>query len=286
MNNSKFMKIYDTQIHYLEEGAGDPVLFLHGILASSYLWRNIIPVLSTKARCIAPDLVGLGRSDKPDIEYNFFDYLNYSPSFVDQLKLDKITLVVHGLLGSALGFYYMMQNPDKIKGIAFYEAYVRPIESFDMFSLPVQDLLHPLLDNPELAYQTIMENNFLIEKVLPACAVSKLSEETLTNYREPFLSLEGRKPLLQYVQDFFIGKNRVQVLDSISQYSDFLQQSPIPKLMLYTTPGFVTTMDSVTWCEGNLPNLQAVDLEEGLYLAPESNPKIFSNILLDWYNNL
>ena len=110
-----------------------------------------------------------------------------------------------------------------------------------------------------------------------------LSDEEMENYRRPYANDLDRKPLWQYIQDFFVGKNHQQVLDCVAEYSKFLQETEIPKLMLYTVPGFVTTMNCVEWCQNNLPNLRTADLEEGLYLAPESNPKMFGQILSDWY---
>jgi haloalkane dehalogenase len=287
MNNSKFTKVKNAKIHYIEAGKGDnSIVFLHGVPSSSYMWRNIIPVLSDKAHCIAPDLIGMGKSDKPNIQYTFLEHIQYFEDFIKSLNLRNITLVVHGLLGSAIGFNYAMQHKDNIKAIAFYEAYVRPVKNFNMLSLPIQHLLHLVIKKPAIGYKAVMENNYLINKLLPLSTLHKLTDEEINNYKQPFLSISDRKPLWQYIQDFFVAKNNQQLLNYVTEYSEKLKQSPIPKLMLYTVPGFVTTMDCVKWSQDNLPNLQTADLEEGLYLAPESNPLLFSQILLDWYENI
>lgn len=286
MNNSKFIKVKNSKIHYANAGDGDPIVFLHGIPASSYLWRNVIPVLAHKAQCIAPDLIGMGQSDKPNIKYTLDEHIQYLEDFVKALNLKNITLVVHGLLGSAVGFNYAMRNQDNIKAIAFYEAYVQTITDFKMLSLPIQQLLHPVLKNPETGYKAVVEDNFLIEKLIPLNSLNKLNAEVIDNYKQPFLSVSDRMPLWQHIQEFFVDQNPRQLLNYVAEYSEYLKQSPIPKLMLYTVPGFIVTMDCVKWAQNNLSNLQTADIEEGFYLAPESNPLLFGQILLDWYENI
>jgi len=110
---SNFVQVHGSKIHYIDEGKGEPILLLHGNPTSSYLWRNIIPHLTDNARCIAPDLIGMGKSDKPDIEYKFFDHAKYIEGFIDKMKLKDISLVIHDW-GSGLGFHYAMRNEDKI----------------------------------------------------------------------------------------------------------------------------------------------------------------------------
>lgn len=283
MVDSRFVEINGSRIHYVEEGDGDPIIFLHGVPTSSYLWRNIIPTLSDKAHCIAPDLIGMGESDKPDIQYNFFDHVEYIEEFIGKLDLTNITLVVQGL-GSAIGFDYAINHPDNVKAIAFCEAHVRPINSWDMLSLPIQSLFHSLSQSAEKAYKAIVEDNFLVDKLFFGLTSSSLSKEAKKQYKKPFAKAKDRKLLWQYIQDFSItGAGYKKVIDRVTTYSKYLTKSSIPKLMLYTTPGFLTTMDTVQWCSENFPNLQLGDLEDGLHLPQESNPQMFGQILRDWY---
>ena len=118
---SRHVEVHGSPMHYVEAGAGDPIVFLHGNPTSSYLWRNVIPHLAPLGRCIAPDLIGMGRSGKPDIEYGFFDHARYVDGFVDALGLRDITLVIHDW-GSALGFHYAMRHEKNVKAIAYLEA--------------------------------------------------------------------------------------------------------------------------------------------------------------------
>ena len=111
-----YVDVHGSRIHYIEEGTGDPVLFLHGNPTSSYLWRNIIPHVQSHARCIAMDLIGMGKSDKPAIDYSFFDHAKYVEGFIETLGLQNLTLVIHDW-GSALGFHYAMRNEANIKAL-------------------------------------------------------------------------------------------------------------------------------------------------------------------------
>ena len=130
---SKFVDILGSRMHYIEEGSGDPILFLHGNPTSSYVWRNIIPHLSAHGRCIAPDLIGMGKSDKPALAYRFEDHAKYLDGFIEKLELRNITLVLHDW-GSGLGFHYFARHEDNVKALVFMEAILRPM-SWDEFPI-------------------------------------------------------------------------------------------------------------------------------------------------------
>ena len=136
---SKFVNVRGSKMHCVEQGEGDPILFLHGNPTSSYLWRNVILHVSAHGRCIALDLIGMGRSDKPDLEYRFFEHMNYVEGFIEELELVNITLVIHDW-GSRLGFHYATQHQDNVKAIAFMEAILKPIPSWDVFSDSFKDI--------------------------------------------------------------------------------------------------------------------------------------------------
>ena len=118
---SRFIEVNGSNIHFIEEGTGDPIVFIHGNPTSSYLWRNIIPYLTPHARCIALDLIGMGKSDKPEIDYRLVDHINYVEGFIEKMELTNITFVIHDW-GSALGFHYAMHHESNIKGLSFSEA--------------------------------------------------------------------------------------------------------------------------------------------------------------------
>lgn len=278
---SKTVEVNGSKMHYLEQGSGDPILFLHGMPTSSYLWRNILPALSDQARCIAPDLIGMGKSDKPDIDYRVFDHIEYVDGLIAALDLKNITIVMHGW-GSVIGFDHARRHEKNIKGLAFFESHVRPTTDWNMLSLPVQQL-SALLTRPGAAYRAVVQQNYLVNKLLPRGVIRPLQPEELTEYQKPFPTPETRKPLWQYIQDLPLGSGPDDVVELITRYSEWLEKTPIPKLMLYAIPGFITTVATVQWARDHLKNLQLVGLDDVLHFAQESVPEIFSQKLREWY---
>ncbi len=281
---SNYINVLDSNMHYVEQGQGDPILFIHGIPTSCYLWRNIIPYLSQYGRCIAVDLIGMGKSDKPDIDYRVTDHIHYIETFINELNLKNLTLVMHGW-GSVVGFDYAMRNEHNIKALAFLEAHVRPAKNWEMISLPVQDIAS-VLNSEDGGYDVIMNSNYYVNKVMPSGVLRQLSDEEMAVYQEPFISPGSTKPIWQYLQDLPLGKVQSNVVDLIQRYSERLTQSKLPKLMLYAVPGFITTMDTVSWSRENLPNLQLVDIGDALHYAPESNPHLIGMQLREWYSQV
>ncbi len=278
---SRTVTVKGSRMHYLETGRGEPVLFIHGMPTSSYLWRNIIPSLSDKAHCVAVDLIGMGQSSKPDIAYTVFDHIQYLDAFIEVLNLKNITLVMHGW-GSVIGFDYACRNPDNVKAMAFFESHVQPTTEWDMLSLPVQQFA-TLLSRAKASRRAIIEQNYLVNKLLPRGMIRRLSEEEMEEYRKPFATPESRKPLWQYMQDLPLGEADGPVVKLIDRYSKWLQKSPQPKLMFYAIPGFITTMATVQWAKQHLPNLHLAPLQDALHFAQESMPDIFSQELRKWY---
>lgn len=278
---SHFIEVNASTIHYVESGSGNPLVFLHGMPTHSYLWRNIIPALSDSARCIAPDLIGMGRSGKPDIAYTIFDHIDYFDAFMEAMDLKDVTLVLHGW-GSVVGFDYARRHPDTVKGIAFSESHVRPITDWDMLSLPVQQLA-TLLKRDDVSYRAVVEKNYLVNRLLPNGVLRSLSAEELDRYREPFPTEASRKPLWQYVQDLPLGEVETPVVELIRAYSEWLTETDKPKLMLYSIPGFITTIATVQWAKEHLSNLSLVELNDALHFAQESIPGPFREALREWY---
>lgn len=278
---SKYVLVQDSKIHYLQQGEGDPILFVHGMPTSSYLWRNIIPHLSDLGCCIALDMIGMGKSDKPDIDYSVFDHIKYLEGFIKVLDLKNITLVLHGW-GSLPGFDYASRFEKNIKGLVFYESHLRPNVEWDMLSLPVQQLA-TLLNKPGASYKAIVEHNYLVKKLLPHGVLRKLSNEEILQYEAPFPTPDSRKPLWQYVTELPLGTEDGEVVELISKYSKWLTHTDIPKLLLYAVPGFTTTIETVQWARSHLSNLVIEELPDALHFAQESNPVLFSKKLREWY---
>ncbi len=278
-----YVDVFGSKMHYIDEGAGDPILFLHGNPTWSYIWRNIIPHLVPHGRCIAPDLIGFGRSDKPAIDYSWFDHSNYLEQFIEQLGLKNITLVLHDQ-GSGLGFHYAMRNEHKIKRIAFFEAIVKPF-AWEEFSTPDFRQLFQIFRNGGIGsqgWQMIVEQNFFIEQLLPQAAGRPLSPKEMDFYREPFGTPQSRIPIWKFTRETPIGGEPKDVWRAASEYSARLQKSGLPKLMLYAEPGALLTKENVDWCKRNIDNLESVNLGAGAHFLQESSPGRIGSEIARW----
>lgn len=275
--SSHYAEVYGSRMHYIEQGHGDPILFLHGVPTSSYLWRNIIPHLSPLGRCIAVDLIGMGKSDKPNIDYTIFDHIKYVEKFIEVMNLKRVTLVMHDW-GSILGFNYAMKHEENCKGLIFYEAYVRPLTEEDM-SLPYREQLFILQEQEN---KKEMDGQHFVDTVLPQGMLRAFSAEEMQHYRQPFIGKEADKPLHQYLRDLPRGDGQSKLDKLVAEYSEKLTRSNLPKLMLYSLPGFITTMETAMWAKKNLPRLEIADIGESLHYAQETDPFMMGETMSIW----
>jgi haloalkane dehalogenase len=280
---SQYVEVLDSKLHYVEQGTGDPILFLHGMPTSSYVWRNVIPFLAPLGRCIAPDLIGMGKSGRPDLAYTIEDHIRYIEKFIEVKKLKNITFVMHGW-GSLIGFDYAMRHEENCRALAFYEAFLRPLQGNDL-SLPYQEQLLELqqANNTDLAKNAA----FFIDKLLPQSMVHHLTAEEMKHYREPLFKSEEvpagiGKVLMQYWQELPRGDGKSKVDHLIDQYSKKLVQSKLPKLLLYSIPGFITTIATVMWAKEKLKHLEVGDLGEELHFAQEARPQLMGELISAW----
>jgi haloalkane dehalogenase len=251
--------------------------------ASSYSWRNVIPYLSTLGRCIAVDLIGMGLSDKPNLQYTIDDHIRYIEKFIETLKLKNVTLVMHGW-GSLIGFNYAMNHQENCKGLAFYEAYLRSFNGDDL-SLPYQEQI-AFLDKEENIVELITNTTYFIDIILPQSMMRPLTEEEMGHYRAPFLAEKSGKPLYQYLCEIPRQHGKGPVDKLIATYSKKLMESQLPKLMLYSIPGFITTMATVVWAKEHLPHIELIDVGEELHFAQESNPYLMAETISVWLQGI
>ncbi len=280
---SKFIEIHGSNIHYIDEGSGDPILFLHGNPTSSYLWRNIIPYLKSFGRCIAPDLIGMGLSDKPDIDYRFVDHSKYVEGFIEKMGLSNITLVIHDW-GSALGFHYAMRHEDNVKGIAFMEAIIMP-SKWEEFPKDFK-MGFKLFRTPLIGWFMIVGLNMFVEQILPKAIVRDLTEEEKNYYRKPYTRTKDRKPLWRWPKEIPIEGQPADVSDIVENYNKKLQESDIPKLLFYAHPGGIITSAKVSWCQQKLKNLTTIDIGDGIHYLQEDNPHLIGSELAKWFTGL
>jgi|GEM_PF-409446 len=277
---SHFAEVKGSKMHYLDIGEGHPVIFLHGNPTWSYLWRNILPTVAENARCLAPDLIGMGLSDKPDINYGFADQVEYLSAWIDKLELDDFTLVLHDW-GCIVGFYYAMKNEEKVRKLAFMEAMYKPYAKWADFPEPLRKTFK-MFRTPDIGYENIVVNNMFIEQLLPGSMLRKLSPTEMDCYRAPFADPASRKVIWRFAQDLPIGGRPKEVAKATSEYAKWLIQTELPKLLLYAEPGAINTQADVEWMESNLKNLETVSLGKGIHFHQEDQPEAIAQALARW----
>lgn len=280
---SRYLEIHGSRMHYIDEGEGDPILFLHGNPTSSYLWRNIIPYLTDQGRCIAPDLIGMGKSDQPAIDYHFLDHYKYLQGFIEKMDLRNITLVLHDW-GSGLGFHYFANHPDNVKGIAFMEAILRPMR-WSEFPAGWR-IGFKLMRATGIGWIIISFLNGFVEQVLPRATVRTLTKEEMDRYRAPFPTIDSRKPVRQWPCEIPIDGHPANVHEAVDNYSRKLQSSEAPKLLFHASPGGLIPAETVEWCKENLSNLTTVDIGKGVHYLQEDNPDLIGSKLSEWFEGL
>lgn len=281
-----YVKIHGKQMAYVEMGAGEPVAFLHGNPTSSYLWRNIMPYVSDTHRAIAPDLIGMGDSEKlsnPDAEsYTFVEHRKYLDGFLDKLIPEgQVTLVIHDW-GSALGFDWARRNPDRIKGICFMEAIVGPVKSWDHWPEDARDIFQAM--RSPAGEKIVLEKNLFIEAILPSAVVRDLSDTEMAVYRMPYLNEgEDRRPTLTWPRQIPVEGEPKEVHDIVSEYASWLAETGFPKLFINADPGSIL-LDQARAFVRSWKNINEVTVK-GTHFIQEDSPHEIGAALRDWIGN-
>jgi len=260
--------VLDTEISYIDSGVGDPVVFLHGNPTSSYLWRNIIPYVEGIGRCLAPDLVGMGDSGPaPDGSYRFVDHARYLDAWFEALGLANVTLVVHDW-GSALGFYWAYRYPERVRGIVYMEAIVRPM-SWEEWPEEGRRIFGAM--RSETGEEMVLEKNVFVERILPASVLRELTEEEMDVYRRPYLEPgESRRPTLTWPRELPISGEPEDVVSIVNDYSRWLAQSDVPKLFVNAEPGTILIGAQREFCR-TWSNQEEVTVR-GAHFVQEDSP--------------
>ena len=270
--------VLDTEMSYVDTGCGDPIVFLHGNPTSSYLWRNIIPYLSSLGRCLAPDLVGMGQSGKsPDRAYRFVDHARYLDAWFDAVGIPRnVTLILHDW-GSALGFYRAFRDPDQVKAIAYMEAILQP-RSWSDFREGRDAMFRAM--RSQRGERLVLDENFFIETVLPRSILRELSEEEMEAYRAPFRERTARLPMLVWPRELPIEGEPADVVAIVTQYGQWLAKSDLPKLLISAEPGSILIGRGLEFCRC-WPNQREVAVK-GIHFVQEDCPDEIGRALRDF----
>lgn len=277
--------IASADMAYVDVGHGSPILFLHGNPTSSYLWRNVIPHVQHLGRCLAPDLIGMGQSDKlphpgPGT-YSFATSAAYLEAFLEEVELGgPVVLVLHDW-GSALGFDWARRHPDRVRGIAFMEALVSPLVWAD-WPQDGRRIFQAMRSRD--GETVVLDKNVFVERILPASVLRGLTPETHDHYRRPFPSRDDRWPTLEWPRQLPIENVPPTVHDVVGRYGQWLRTSPVPKLFVNAEPGFLL-VGRLRALVRKWSALREVSVR-GAHFVPEDSPHEIGRALADWIPTL
>ena len=281
-------EVLGSEMAYVEVGKGDPIVLLHGNPTSSYLWRNVLPHLQSLGRCIAPDLIGMGDSDKlpnsgPD-SYRFVEHYRHLDALLEALDVhERVTLVIHDW-GSALGFNWANRHREAVKGIAYMEAIVGPQrwDHWDKFGM--RSALQAL--RSEAGEAMVLQDNFFIEQILPKAILRTLSAKEMAEYRRPFAEPgEGRRPTLTWPRQIPIEGEPADVAAIAAAYADWLATSDVPKLFLKAEPGGILAKDALVDFVRGWPAQTEVTVA-GIHFVQEDSPDEIGRAIAGWMGKL
>jgi len=282
----RFIEIDGRRMAYVEMGEGSPIVFQHGNPTSSYLWRNVMPTLAHRGRCIALDLIGMGDSDKlidpgPN-SYTLADHQRYFDRALAELGVDdEVILVVHDW-GSALGFDWARRHPQSVLGICYMEAIVRPL-TWDEFPDRSRGIFEGF--RSKAGEGMVLENNLFVERVLPGSVLRELTDAEMSVYRRPFSDPgEGRRPTLSWPRQIPIDGEPAEVTDVVENYAAWLRTSEVPKLFINAEPGALLTGAQREFCR-RWPNQHEVTVR-GSHFIQEDSPTEIGAAINTWLDNV
>jgi haloalkane dehalogenase len=281
---SRYAAVLGSAMHLVDTGGNGPVVvFLHGNPTSSYLWRHVVVRLADRFRCIAVDLIGMGRSGKPDIRYDWADHRRHLTAVLDDLPLEvqgRLWLVGHDW-GAALGIEYARTRPERVAGVAFLEGHLRPLPSWQSFDDDGRDLFQQLRD-PHFGRRMVEDDNFFLTTVLPAGIRRTLEPTELQAYLEPFPTPRSRHPIWRWVTQIPVAGEPPDVAEVLTDNAAWLATTPLPRLLLWASPGAVISAELAAELTQTLPGLHAVHVGDGLHFLPEDQPGPIAAALHAW----
>lgn len=277
--SSSFADALGSRMHFLEQGDGTPIVHLHGNPTSSFLWRNILPASALHGRAIAPDMIGFGRSDKPDIAYRFHDHVRYFDAFMDALGLDGVVLVLHDW-GGGVGLSWARRHADRVRGVVVTEAVVKPI-SWSAASLR-ERLVFRAMRHPRIGDWLNLRNAFFVRVLMQQMTSTRLDAEVRAAYMEPFPTRASRVPVAQWPREIAFDGDPADVHIEVERNYRWFKEADVPKLLLHAQPGVIFKPDEVAKIAEGARELTIRSIGEGLHFVQEDAPDAINRELAQW----
>ncbi|MBJ6761841.1 haloalkane dehalogenase [Myxococcaceae bacterium JPH2] len=272
--------VLDSFISYREEGSGSPIVFLHGNPTSSYVWRNVTPQLADRSRTLAPDLIGMGSSGKPDIAYRFADHARYLDAWFDALNLRDVVLVGYDW-GGVLALDWASRHPDRVRGVVIFETFLRPMHWSDW--PPQGEQMFRALRTPGVGEKMVLEQNEFLPRSLGNGVKTGLTESAREAYSAPFPTPASRRPMLQWPREIPIDGEPADVVAVVEHNAAWLAQpSAKPALFLTFADTGLSKPDIIEWARTTLPGLEIARLSPAGHHAPEDVPDDIGRALRSW----
>ncbi len=273
--------VLDTFMSYRESGAGSPVVFLHGNPTSSHVWRNVIPFVAERRRCLAPDLVGMGRSGKPESPYRFHDHARYLDAWFSRLDLRDVVLVGYDW-GGVLALDWASRHSDRVRGVAIFETFLRPMHWSDWS--PQGAELFRALRTPGVGEELVLEQNEFLARSLANGVKRGLADGDRAAYYAPFPDPPSRRPVLQWPREIPIDGEPSDVAAVITHNAEWLARTPeIPKLLLTFDGTALSNAPAVVeWARSAIASLDVVPLGPAGHHAPEDAPEEIARAITTW----
>ncbi|MEM7247722.1 MAG: haloalkane dehalogenase [Acidobacteriota bacterium] len=288
LHEKRFIEVKGSRMAYLDEGEGPTVLFVHGNPTSSYLWRNVIPFVTPTHRAIAVDLIGMGDSDKPDIDYTLQDQYEYLEAFIEKLDLKDLILVGHDW-GGGLTPLYAARNSRNVRAIALMEPAAFPmLPMTNLEALGERELIEAFtaFRDAEMGPKLLLEQNAMVEVVLPGGVLRPLSVAEMNAYRKPFPTPESRKPAYTFPNEIPIAGSPARNVAIMEEIGAWLTKSAQPKLVLYASPGMLVSPNTARILASTYRNVQVRYIGAGVHFIQEDQPETIGRNLSDWLHGL
>ena len=275
--------ILDSTMHYLDDGDGASLVFLHGNCGSAHIWRNVLPRVGD-GRLLAPDLIGMGGSGKPDITYLFADHARYLDAWMDALCLDNVILIGHDW-GGALACDWAARHPSRVRALALVESIIKPMTWEEL--QPWARARCEAIKTPGVGEDMILRQDLYIRQAYTGGGgvVTSVTDDDMDTYLAPYSTPDSRRPILAWARQIPLDGQPAELVGRIVAYDLWLKASlDVPKLLLtfHGSPTLLVGAAMTAWCAANIASLEIVSGGIAGHFAPEDRPQEIAHAISTW----